>query len=162
MLAKCYKNIMMFNVVSNLMIGSRLTFVREGIFMAVKKAVKKAAKKSGTSDSSSAQLKAVPEKQTKSQILSCIAEETGLPKKDIITVFGSLGRHIIRHMKKRGSGEFTIPETGIRVKRKTRPATKKRMGRNPATGEQIMIAAKPARTVVKIIPLRVLKESVLQ
>ena len=128
--------------------------------MAGKKAVKKASKKSGSSASSYAQLKAVSEKQTKSQILSCIAEETGLPKKDVVVVFESLSKQIVRHMKKRGSGEFTIPETGIRVKRKTRPATKKRLGRNPATGEQIMIAAKPARTVVKIIPLRVLKESV--
>jgi len=128
--------------------------------MAGKKVVKKAAKKAAINVSTAAQLKAVAEKQTKSQILSSISEETGLAKKDVVGVFESLGKQIVRHMKKRGSGEFTIPETGIRVKRKTRPATKKRMGRNPATGEQIMIAAKPARTVVKIIPLRVLKESV--
>ena len=128
--------------------------------MAGKKVVRKAAKKSSSNATTAAQLKAVGEKQTKSQILSSISEETGLAKKDVMGVFESLGNQIVRHMKKRGSGEFTIPETGIRVKRKTRPATKKRMGRNPATGEQIMIAAKPARTVVKIIPLRVLKESV--
>lgn len=133
--------------------------------MAVKKAVKKAVKSvkkaaSGVGAVTMAQLKALGEKQTKSQILSSIAEETGASKKIVSQILESLGKHIVRHMKKRGSGEFTIPETGIRVKRKTRPATKKRMGRNPATGEQIMIAAKPARTVVKIIPLRVLKESV--
>jgi nucleoid DNA-binding protein len=128
--------------------------------MAGKKAVKKAVKKSVNGGSSVAQLKAISEKQTKSQILSSLAEETGLPKKDVVVVFEALGKQVIRHMKKRGSGEFTIPETGIRVKRKTRPASKKRLGRNPATGEQIMIAAKPARTVVKIIPLRALKESV--
>ncbi len=128
--------------------------------MAGKKVVKKAAKKATSNVATAVQLKAVTEKQTKSQILSSISEETGLAKKEVMGVFESLGNQIVRHMKKRGSGEFTIPETGIRVKRKTRPATKKRMGRNPATGEQIMIAAKPARTVVKIIPLRVLKESV--
>lgn len=128
--------------------------------MAGKKVVKKAVKKAASNVATAAQLKAVSEKQTKSQILSSISEETGSAKKIVSEILESLGRHIVRHMKKRGSGEFTIPETGIRVKRKTRPASKKRMGRNPATGEQIMIAAKPARTVVKIIPLRVLKESV--
>jgi nucleoid DNA-binding protein len=131
------------------------------MIMAVKKSSKssKSAKKA-SSELLSAQLKAISDKQTKSQILTSIADDTGLAKKEITWVFESLGKHIVRHMKKRGSGEFTIPETGIRVKRKTRPATKKRLGRNPATGEQITIAAKPARTVVKIIPLRVLKESV--
>ncbi len=132
--------------------------------MATKKSLKKSGKmaKKTSADASSkfAQLKPIAEKQTKSQILSGIAEEITLPKKTVVTVFESLAKHITSHMKKRGSGEFTIPETGIRIKRKTRPATKKRIGRNPATGEQIMIAAKPARTVVKIIPLRMLKESV--
>ncbi len=129
--------------------------------MAVKKPVKKLSKKSPSDTSSKfAQLKPIAEKQTKSQILTAIAEETALPKKSVVMIFESLTKHIASHMKKRGSGEFTIPEAGIRIKRKTRPATKKRMGRNPATGEQIMIAAKPARTVIKIIPLRMLKESV--
>jgi nucleoid DNA-binding protein len=40
----------------------------------------------------------------------------------------------------------------------TRPATKARPGRNPATGETIMIKAKPARTVVKALALKSLKE----
>ena len=63
-------------------------------------------------------------------------------------------------MQKRGSGEFTIPETAVKVRRVTKPATKKRLGRNPATGEQILIAAKPARTVVKVSAFRALKQSV--
>lgn len=124
---------------------------------------KKAGKSKRTSKSSTvsaASLKAISEKQTKSAILSSIADKTGLAKKEIATVFTSLGQLITCHMKKRGSGEFTIPETGIRVKRKMRPATKKRLGRNPATGEQITIAAKPARTVVKVTALRSLKDSV--
>ncbi len=124
------------------------------------KKAKKAKKVSTDTSSKFAPLKPIAEKQTKSQILTAISEETALPKKSVVAVFESLAKHITSHMKKRGSGEFTIPEIGMRIKRKIRPATKKRMGRNPATGEQIMIAAKPARTVVKIIPLRVLKESV--
>lgn len=123
---------------------------------------KATSRKSSTKSAKSTVSKAsaITEKQTKSQILASIAGETGLAKREVSTVFECLGQQIMRHMKKRGSGEFTIPETGIRVKRKMRPATKKRLGRNPATGEQIMIAAKPARTVVKINALRSLKESV--
>jgi nucleoid DNA-binding protein len=37
-------------------------------------------------------------------------------------------------------------------------ATKARPGRNPFTGEEIMIAAKPARRVVRVRPLKALKD----
>ncbi len=115
-----------------------------------------------TSNEFTLRLKPSPDKQTKSQILTNIATQSGLSKKEVHRVFLVLANEIAGSMIKRGSGEFTIPETGIRVKRKTRPATKKRLGRNPATGEQIWISAKPARTVVKIVPLRALKETVAQ
>ena len=41
-----------------------------------------------------------------------------------------------------------------------KPATKARTGRNPQTGEEIEIKAKPKRTVVKALPLKALKEIV--
>ena len=41
-----------------------------------------------------------------------------------------------------------------------KPATKERMGRNPQTGQEIKIAAKPKRTVCKAYPLKALKEMV--
>jgi DNA-binding protein HU-beta len=46
--------------------------------------------------------------------------------------------------------------------RKTKPATKAREGRNPMTGETIKIAAKPKRDVIKVRPLKALKEVILQ
>jgi nucleoid DNA-binding protein len=39
-----------------------------------------------------------------------------------------------------------------------KPATKARKGINPFTGEETVFKAKPARTVVKIRPLKKLKE----
>ena len=45
---------------------------------------------------------------------------------------------IERHIRKRLQGEFTLP--GLLIKAAKRPATKKR-GRNPATGEEIVIPA---------------------
>jgi DNA-binding protein HU-beta len=41
-----------------------------------------------------------------------------------------------------------------------RPATKKRLGRNPATGAEIMIPAKPASIRVRVAALKRLKEMV--
>lgn len=51
-------------------------------------------------------LKAIKDKQTQTQILTSIAEDTGLSKKDVKAVLESLGQHTHRHIMKRGSGEF--------------------------------------------------------
>ena len=41
-----------------------------------------------------------------------------------------------------------------------KPATKARKGINPFTGEETVFKAKPARTVVKVVALKKLKEMV--
>ena len=126
-----------------------------------KKTAKKAAKKKVAAKKVAAPaLKAITTKQTKTQIISAIAEDTGLTKKEVSSVFGSLDSLITRHMQRRGSGEITIPDTGVKVRRVMKPRTKARMGRNPATGEAIKIAAKPAKTVVKVTALKALKDKI--
>ncbi|WP_456418058.1 HU family DNA-binding protein [Thiolapillus sp.] len=105
-------------------------------------------------------LTAIAKKQTKSEILTSIAEDTGLAKKEVAAVFASLGDLITRHIKKRGSGEFAIPDTGVKIRRVKKPARKSRMGRNPATGEPMKIAAKPASITVKVTALKALKDVV--
>ena len=105
-------------------------------------------------------LKAIATKQTKAQIVTTIAEETGLAKRDVVTVLAALGNVAKRHLVKRGSGEFTIPEIAIKLRRITKPATKARKGRNPFTGEEITIKAKPARNTVRATPLKALKEAI--
>ena len=62
-----------------------------------------------------------------------------------------------RHMKKGAAGEFTVPGL-MKCMVKRKPATKARKGINPFTGEEIMFKAKPARNIVKIRPLKKLKE----
>ncbi|PLY13021.1 MAG: DNA-binding protein [Sedimenticola sp.] len=106
-----------------------------------------------------ATLKSINTKQTKTQILQAIAEDTGLTRKQVADVFSNLGQLIQRHMQRRGSGEFIIPDTGVKIRRVKKPARKARMGRNPATGEAIKIAAKPASTVIKVAPLKALKDT---
>lgn len=103
---------------------------------------------------------AIATKQTKSQILGDIAEETGLTKKQISEVMDALASQAQRHLNKKGSGEFTIPSVGVKLRRVIKPARKARKGINPFTGEEIMIKAKPATTSVRATPLKALKDSV--
>ena len=131
--------------------------------MAVKKkAAPKAAKKKAAPKAAAAPkpVKAIGTKQTKAQIITTISETTGLSKKDVTAVFSALNDMITGHIKKRGSGEFAIPETGVKIRRVVKPARKARMGRNPATGEPMKIAAKKASTVVKVTALKALKDKV--
>ncbi len=96
---------------------------------------------------------------TKSEILATIADETELTKRDVSAVLDSLGGVIKKQLGKRGPGVFSLPGLcKMTVQRK--PATKARKGINPFTKEEIMIKAKPARNVVKIRPLKNLKEMV--
>ena len=103
-------------------------------------------------------IKAVREKQTQTQIITSLADNTGLAKTQVKAVLESLGDLAKGHLGKRGSGEFKVPYMGVQLRRKTKPATKKRMGRNPATGEEMVIPAKPKHDVVKAMVLKSLKE----
>ena len=71
----------------------------------------------------------------------------------------SLSGQIQRHIKRRGPGTFTLPGL-LKVKTMRKPARKARKGINPFTGEETTFAAKPAHTVVKIQPLKGLKDMV--
>ncbi len=119
--------------------------------------VKKKVTSKKTAATTGAKVRAIPTKQTKSQILLAIAEETGLTRQQVAAVFTSMDGLIARHMMKRGSGEFTIPDIGLKVRKVVKPRTKARMGRNPVTGEPIQIAAKPQRTVIKALALAAMK-----
>jgi hypothetical protein len=101
------------------------------------------------------------DKQTRVEILQAIAENTGLKRVEVEAVFTEMAGIIKSHMKKRGSGEVLVPKLGIKIRRIHRKATKKRTMMSPLTGQEVVIAAKPAREDVKIMALKVLKETVL-
>ena len=97
--------------------------------------------------------------RTKSEIYGELAEMNNLTKRQVASVFDGLTVMIEKDLSKRGAGLFTIPGlTKIKVIRK--PATKARKGTNPFTGEAMIFKAKPARRVVKAVPLKRLKEMV--
>ncbi|MCA9229261.1 MAG: HU family DNA-binding protein [Planctomycetales bacterium] len=96
---------------------------------------------------------------SKSEILASLSESTGLSKKEVASVFDGLSGLIGKNLSKRGPGVFTIPGLSkFKVVRK--PATKARKGINPFTKEETIFKAKPARNVVKILPLKALKDMV--
>ena len=105
---------------------------------------------------------AVREKFTKTQILNEIAENTGLTKKEVSAVLDELGIVIERHVKKRAVGEFTLPGL-LKIKTVKKPAQKARKNvPNPfRPGETMDVAAKPASTKVKVLPLKKLKDMAL-
>jgi len=121
-------------------------------------AKKKAAKK--TAAKKAAPKGPVTKKMTKTGILNEIATATMLTRKQVDSVIEELEALIKRHISKKGVGEFTLPGL-LKVRAVKRPATKKRLGRNPATGEEIMIPAKPASIRVRVGALKRLKEMVL-
>ena len=96
---------------------------------------------------------------TKTAILNEIATNTDLSRAQVASVLDELESLIERHIRKRAVGEFTLPGL-LKIKAAKRPATKKRMGRNPATGEEIVIPAKPATTRVRVTALKKLKDMI--
>jgi DNA-binding protein HU-beta len=89
---------------------------------------------------------------TKSEVLNALAEKLGKSRKEVAEMIDALVG--IAYAETKNSGEFTIPGLGKLLK-KHRDA---RMGRNPATGEQIKIAAK---TVVKFRVAKAAKDAIL-
>jgi nucleoid DNA-binding protein len=97
--------------------------------------------------------------KTKAEVISSLAESTGLAKKDIQNVFDALNELIKQELGKKGPGVFTLHGL-LKLKVQTKPAQKARKGINPFTGEEQMFKAKPARKVVKATPLKNLKDMV--
>lgn len=125
--------------------------------MAAKKKTKKASRQKATP---TRKITAVNKPMTKSAIISELAEKSELSKKQVSSVVDELAILIERHIKKRAPGKFVLPGL-MKIEVKRKQATKARKGINPFTGEQTIFKAKPARNVVKIRPLKKLKEMVV-
>lgn len=99
----------------------------------------------------------MPDKLTKTELLSDISDITSLSKSQINDVFNALEEIIHKYLK---SGvAVTIPNLcKIYVHKKS--ATSARQMKSPATGEMITVSAKPARKVVKIKAIKNLKEMI--
>ncbi len=96
---------------------------------------------------------------TKSEIFGALAEKTGLKKSDIASVFAAMSEAIAKDLGKKGSGIFVVPGL-LKLKVVRKPATKEKQGVNPFNGQPMTIKAKPARNVIKAVPLKALKDLV--
>ncbi len=95
---------------------------------------------------------------TKTEVYSYISERTSLKKKDVGAVFEALTDMIARDLK-RGPGVFAVPGL-MKIRVIHKPAQPERKGINPFTKEETVFKAKPARNVVKVQPLKGLKDLV--
>ena len=98
---------------------------------------------------------------TKTQILTDIANDAGLTRKEVAAVFDSLGAQIKKNLGSRGPGAFTVPGL-LKIEKKRVPARKAQKGvPNPfKPGELMDVAARPASNKVKVRPLKNLKDMV--
>ena len=94
---------------------------------------------------------------TKSEILTSIAKSADLKRKQVACVFESLAGLVKSAVGKKGPGVFVVPGL-MKIMVIQKPATPERKGINPFTKLEQVFKAKPARRVVKVRPLKGLKD----
>ncbi len=94
---------------------------------------------------------------TKSEILASIAETAELSRKQVASVFEALSDLIKKSVGKKGPGMFVVPGL-MKIVVIQKPAVKAHKGINPFTKQEQMFKAKPARRVIKVRPMKALKD----
>ena len=88
-----------------------------------------------------------------------LAGASGLTQEQLEKLFEALGKIIKRQLGKKGPGQLTVAGL-FKVVGKRKPAVRARKGINPFTGQLQSFPGRPARTVVKLRPLKKLKDLV--
>lgn len=96
---------------------------------------------------------------TRSEMISGLSTKTGLTKQQVNEVFEELVGMIAENLKEGAPGVLNIAGL-MKVKVVRKPAQPEREGINPFTKETTIFKAKPAQNVVKISPLKRLKDAV--
>ena len=95
----------------------------------------------------------------KTEVLTALAESTGLTKPQVGHVLEELTKLIGSNLSDQGPGVFALPGL-LQIKVVRKPATPERKGVNPFTKEEMVFKAKPAKNVVKVTALKGLKDLV--
>lgn len=125
--------------------------------MTTKKTASKAKMASKKQPEKKSKIKSIQTPYSKTQLVNHISESTDLSKAQVKAVLESLHDLIEAHINKKAVQQMNFLSLFKLVVIK-KPATKARKGVNPFTGEEMMFSAKPARNVVKVRPLKQLKE----
>jgi nucleoid DNA-binding protein len=100
-----------------------------------------------------------PKKMSKSQFVATLAEKSGLNKKQASSALDTINAIIAQQLGKRGPGEVLIPGL-LKLNIVDKPATRQHEGINPFTKEPMTYKAKAARKVIKVRPLKALKDAI--
>lgn len=87
---------------------------------------------------------------TQTQLADEVAQRSGMSRADAKRLLTALDEVVLDQI---ADAEKVKIGSVVQLEVRMRPATKARPGRNPATGEEIMISAKPASVAVKARPL---------
>jgi nucleoid DNA-binding protein len=87
---------------------------------------------------------------TQTQLVAAVAERAELSRTDAKRALAALEEIVLEEV---GNAQKVRVGSLVQLTARIRPATKKRKGRNPASGEEITIAAKPASVVIAARPL---------
>jgi nucleoid DNA-binding protein len=93
---------------------------------------------------------------TQTQLVAAVAERSELSKAEAKRALTALDEIVLEEV---GNAQKIRIGGLVQLTVRLKPATKKRQGRNPATGEEITIAAKPASVDVRARPLAKVKEA---
>ncbi len=126
----------------------------------------KKAAKSGTKAKAAApkamRLSPSAKPRKKSELYNIIADHVGIARKQVAGVFEALGKVMATDLAKPSESRpkiFVVPGM-LKVTAQFKPAQPARKGKNPFTGEEIMLKPKPASTKLKIRALKQLKAMV--
>jgi hypothetical protein len=124
---------------------------------------KKAAKSTAKAAPKPAKITAASKQRKKTEIFTVIADNVGISRKQVAGVFDVLGRMMAADLAKPSADKnkvFVVPGM-MKVAAIYKAATKSAQKPNPfKPGEMMTVKAKPARTVIKIRPLKGLKQMV--
>jgi DNA-binding protein HU-beta len=87
---------------------------------------------------------------TQSQMIAAVADRADMSKADAKRALAALDETVLEEL---GNAQKVRIGGLVQLTVRVKPAQKKRKGRNPATGEEIEVAAKPASVDVRARPL---------
>jgi nucleoid DNA-binding protein len=98
-------------------------------------------------------------RMSKSQFGTTLAEKSGLNKRQATSALDTINVMVAQQLGKRGPGEVLIPGL-LKLSVIDKPATRRHEGINPFTKEPMTYQAKAARKVIKVRPLKALKDTI--
>ena len=98
-------------------------------------------------------------RMSKSQFVTTLAEKSGLNRKQATSALDTINAMVAQQLGKQGPGEVLIPGL-LKLNIVDKPAIPKHEGVNPFTKKPMTYKAKAARKVIKVRPLKALKDAI--